>query len=122
MKNKRKLIIIVMLLFFIILIGVIGYMILLHVGFIDALYMTVITISTVGYGEVAVMTDTAKVFSIVIIFSGLATVGYGVTSLVTLFFEGEFKAAWRKKRMESRILDVITSYSIHYTKLYDYRT
>ncbi len=112
MKNKRKLIIIVMLLFFIILIGVIGYMILLHVGFIDALYMTVITISTVGYGEVAVMTDTAKVFSIVIIFSGLATVGYGVTSLVTLFFEGEFKAAWRKKRMESRILELNDHYIV----------
>jgi voltage-gated potassium channel len=73
----------------VIVVGIIGYSKLLHVGFIDAFYMTVITISTVGYGEVAAMTDPAKIFSICIIFSGLAVVGYGLTSLFSLFFEGE---------------------------------
>ncbi|MFA9463921.1 MAG: TrkA family potassium uptake protein [Velocimicrobium sp.] len=103
MKNKRKFVIISFLLLFVVVTGIVGYMILLKVGFIDALYMTIITISTVGYGEVGEMTDGAKLFSIFIILSGLTVFGYGITSLISLFFEGELKDAWRKRRMESKI-------------------
>ncbi len=46
MKNKRKFALILFFLFVILVTGVLGYMILLNVGFVDALYMTVITIST----------------------------------------------------------------------------
>lgn len=101
--NRRKFTLILLLFLAVILIGIIGYSRLLGVGFIDAFYMTVITISTVGYGEVAEMTDPAKIFSVCIIFSGLAVVGYGLTSVFSLFFEGELKDAWRKKRMETKI-------------------
>lgn len=96
----------------VIAVGVIGYIKLLNVGFVDALYMTVITISTVGYGEVRPMTDASKLFSIFLIFLGLTTVGYGVTSLVSLFFEGEFKAAWRKKRMEAKTQEIRGHYIV----------
>ncbi len=101
--NKRKFLLILVLFLTVILVGVIGYSQLLGVGIVDAFYMTVITISTVGYGEVTAMTDPAKIFSICIIFSGLAVVGYGLTSVFSIFFEGELKDAWRKKRMESKI-------------------
>ena len=89
--------------FAVIVIGVIGYSRLLGLGLVDAFYMTVITISTVGYGEVGVMTVPAKIFSICIIFSGLAVVGYGLTSVFSLFFEGGLKDAWRKRRMDTKI-------------------
>jgi len=112
MKNKRKLALILLFLLLILITGVVGYMILLHVGIVDALYMTVITISTVGYGEVGVMTDTAKLFSILIIFAGLATVGYGVTTLVSFFFEGELRDAWRRKRMETKIQELKDHYIV----------
>ncbi len=103
MDNQRKFIIILVLFLTIVMVGVYGYSSLLGVSFIDALYMTAITISTVGYQEVAEMTDAAKIFTIGIIVSGLGIAGYGLTSLVALFFEGELKDAWRKRRMESRI-------------------
>ena len=112
MKNRRKFLLIVLLLLIILITGVIGYMNLLHIGMVDALYMTVITISTVGYGEVGVMTDAAKLFSILIIFAGLATVGYGVTSLVSFFFEGELRDAWRKKRMDTKIQEMKNHYIV----------
>ena len=104
--NKRKFVYILVFLLMILAVGVVGYMTLLGVDMVDALYMTVITISTVGYGEVGVMTDTAKLFSIFIIFAGLATVGYGVTSLVSFFFEGELRDAWRRKRMDTKIQEL----------------
>ena len=112
MNNRRKFAIIVSLLLIIMLVGISGYMLLLDVSLIDALYMTVITISTVGYGEVGTMTDASKLFSIGIIFSGLTVVGYGATSIVSLFFEGELKDAWRKKRMEERIFNLDNHYIV----------
>ena len=112
MNSKRKITLILVFLLVILLTGMIGYMLLLHVSAVDALYMTVITISTVGYGEVGVMSDAAKLFSIFIIFAGLATVGYGLSSLVSYFFEGELRAAWRIKRMESKIQEMKNHYIV----------
>lgn len=112
MPHKQKFTIIAFLMAAVIFTGVIGYMILLDIGFVDALYMTAITISTVGFGEVAKMNDAAKLFSILIIFSGLGVVGYGVTSLFALFFEGTIKEAWRKKRMEAKIRELTDHYIV----------
>ena len=112
MQSRRKLTLILLILLIILATGVCGYMILLKVGFLDALYMTVITISTVGYGEVAAMTGAAKLFSIILIFAGLSAVGYGVSSLVSYFFEGELKVAWRRKRMEGKIGELTNHYIV----------
>ncbi|QSX07947.1 potassium channel protein [Alkalibacter rhizosphaerae] len=112
MEARRKFIFIITTFIIIITVGVIGYMNLLRINFIDALYMTVITISTVGYGEVAEMTDPAKFFSIGIIFAGLSVAGYGITSLVALFFEGELKDAWRRKQMENKIKQLTDHYIV----------
>lgn len=112
MNSKRKLVAILLALLVILLTGVFGYMTLLDVGFLDALYMTVITVSTVGYGEVAVMNGAAKLFSIFLIFAGLSAVGYGVSSLVSFFFEGELRVAWRKKRMDTKIQELKNHYIV----------
>lgn len=112
MENKRKFIFIIATFTIIIVVAVIGYMQLLDVGFIDALYMTAITISTVGYGEVGEMVAPAKIFTIFIIFSGLGVAGYGFTSLVALFFEGELKDAWRRKKMENKIAELNDHYIV----------
>ncbi|MDW7667939.1 MAG: ion channel [Bacillota bacterium] len=106
MENKGKFIFIGVMFFSVIAIGIFGYSVLLGVGFLDALYMTAITISTVGYGEIAEMTNEAKIFTIFLIFSGLGVAGYGITSIFALFFEGQLKDAWRKRRMEYKIKDL----------------
>lgn len=103
MKDMRKFIVIFMVLITLIFIGTIGYRYFLDVSIIDALYMTVITISTVGYSEVAEMSADAKLFTMLVIFLGLGIAGYTFTSIVSLFLEGEFKNAWRRKRMEIKI-------------------
>jgi voltage-gated potassium channel len=111
-NNKSKIVTILFMLLGVTMVGVSGYMLLLNVDFVDALYMTVITISTVGFGEVGVMTETAKLFTILIIFSGITVVGYGVTSLVASVFEGEWKAAWRRKRMNAKIQELHDHYIV----------
>lgn len=103
MTEKRKLATILTLFILLLVVGIVGYVILLDIPFIDALYMTIITISTVGYGEVSRMTNEAKMFSIVIIFWGVGIVGYSFTTLMVNILEGKIKDMWRDRRMDNTI-------------------
>lgn len=109
-KNKLKFISYTFLL--LILVGTIGYMILLRIQFVDALYMTVITISTVGFGEVAQMDTNAKIFSIFMIFWGVGIVGYTFTTLVVMFVEGKILDIWKGKKMDNKIANLDNHYII----------
>lgn len=80
--------------------GIIGYIILLKVNFVNALYMTVITISTVGFGEVAAMNSQAEIFLVILIFWGVGIVGYTFTTLVIFFVEGKMTEIWKGRNME----------------------
>ena len=112
MESKKKLTFISLLVLSLLLVGTIGYKVFLEVSFIDALYMTVITISTVGYAEVAQMDSEAKIFSILLIFTSLGTVGYLFSSIVSSFLEGDLKLAWRKRKMEKEISKLQVHYII----------
>lgn len=109
-KNKLKFISYTFIL--LILVGTIGYMILLRIQFVDALYMTVITISTVGFGEVAQMDTNAKIFSIFMIFWGVGIVGYTFTTLVVMFVEGKIIDIWKGRKMDSKIASLNNHYTI----------
>jgi len=76
-------------LFGIIILGVTGYMVIEGDGFLNALYMTVITISTVGFGEIHRLSDTGKIFTIFLIISSFTTYAYALTTISTHFFEGQ---------------------------------
>jgi len=112
MESHRKINFVVTILIALLLTGTIGYKFLLNVSVVDALYMTVITISTVGYSEVANMDAKAKLFTIFIIFFSLGTVGYLFTSIVSSFLEGDLKDAWRRRRMESHVTKLKDHYII----------
>ncbi len=112
MENRRKIIKIISMFLLVMVVSVCGYALILDISLIDALYMTAITVSTVGYGEVAEMTTLAKFFTIGVIFSGLSVVAYGFTSIVTTFFEGEFQVAWRRKKMLKKIEELKDHYIV----------
>ncbi|MGI5949231.1 potassium channel family protein [Peptoniphilus sp.] len=112
MEDKRKLKFIFYTFALLIIVGIVGYMILLKINFVDALYMTVITISTVGFGEVAQMDTEAKVFSIFMIFWGVGIVGYAFSNLIVLFVDGKIKDLWKGKKMEKKIANLKDHYII----------
>lgn len=103
MQYKKQIILAFFMFFSVAIVGTIGYYHLLNVNLIDALYMTVITISTVGYTEVGVMTPQSKLFSVFIIFWGVGTAGYAFTRSVVIFIEGSLTDLWRNKRMQKKI-------------------
>lgn len=73
--------------------------------FLDCVYMTVVSLTTVGYGEVIEVTgnDTAQIFTMVLITFGMGVILYGISSLTALFLEGELSGFLRKKRMAKQI-------------------
>jgi len=103
MSTRRRFIIIVSALVIIVSIGVIGYEIIEGWSFIDALYMTVITLSTVGYGEVHHLSTAGRIFSIVLIISGVGAMLYTLTTIVQYILEGGFGDILGRRRMKEKI-------------------
>lgn len=112
MEEKRKLKFILYAFALLLIVGVIGYMFLLKVDFIDALYMTVITISTVGFGEIGTTSNWSEFFSIIMIFLGVGIVGYAFTTVVAMFVEGKVKDFWKGSKMEKKIASLDDHYII----------
>lgn len=112
MESFKKVKLIIFLFVLVIATGVFGYKWILGVSFLDAFYMTVITISTVGYREVATMSPLAKTFTIFIIMGGLGIVGYGLGSVLNVFFEGRWQEEWRKKKMKAKIEKLSNHYIV----------
>ncbi len=85
------------------LIGIVGYLALFGYSFVDAFYMTVITITTVGFGEVHPFTSEEKVFTIFLILSSLFTFGYAVSSFSEYLISGDFFEQLKIKRVQKQI-------------------
>lgn len=87
--------------------GTTGYYLILNgkASFIDCLYMTVISLTTVGYGEVVTVTGNvaAQIFTMLLVSFGAGVILYGISTLTALLIEGELSGLLRKKKMEKQI-------------------
>ena len=85
------------------LIGTAGYMFIEGWKAFDALYMTVITVGTVGYGETLPLNTPGRVFTIFLILGGLGAVGYAFSSVTAFIVEGELTDVLRRRTMLAKI-------------------
>jgi len=87
-----------------VLVGTVGYQIVdPRYSPLDALYMTVITLATIGYGEVHPLTDGGKVFTIFLILGGVFVFFYAFTELIRTVVSGELQQFLGKRRMERNL-------------------
>ena len=84
-------------------IGVLGYMLIEGWSFHDALYMTIITVTTVGFGEVHPLSASGRIFTSLLILGGVGGIFYTLTTLIQYVMEGPFQNVMRRRRMNSRI-------------------
>ena len=112
MDEKRKLKFTFYSFAFLLIFGMIGYKFLLHVDFIDAFYMTVITISTVGFGEIGTTSNASEMFSVLMIFLGVGIVGYAFSTVVAMFVEGKVGDLWKGSKMNRKISALNNHYII----------
>ena len=79
--------------------GTAGYMLIEGWSISESLYMTFITISTVGFAEVQPLSPAGRHFTIIFLIFGIATFGYSISTVFSFFFEGQVVQSLRDRRM-----------------------
>ncbi len=82
--------------------GTVGYMVLEGFPFIDALYMTIITLTTVGFGEVRPLGPGGRLFTILLIFLGAGFVAYNLAYFTQLLLDGNLLDAYRRIKVQKQ--------------------
>ena len=95
----------------IVLAGTIGFMALEGWSVLDALYMTVITLSTVGFGEIHPISAAGRIFTIVLITAGVGAVAYLFSTLSQYVVSGALTGSFRSRRMQ-RTIDALSEHFI----------
>ena len=81
-------------------------------SFLDCLYMTVITIFTVGFKEVRELSPQGQIFTIFVILGGVGTALFAFTKIAEIAFEGGINKFWRRRRMEKELKNLKDHYII----------
>ncbi len=84
-------------------IGTGGYMILQGFSFVEALYMTVITLATVGFGEVKPLDETGRLFTILLILTGAAFVAYQLAYFSRLMLDVDLMDLYRRRKLKKSL-------------------
>ena len=93
----------IFLLIFVFIIGTYGYIIIENYTLLDAMYMTMITVASVGYNEVHPLTDSGKIFTSLLILLSVATYVYVITIVTSFIVEGEFRMYFKHLRVNKEI-------------------
>ncbi|HBC75697.1 MAG TPA: potassium channel protein [Candidatus Wallbacteria bacterium] len=109
---RRKLVNAFILIVFIFVSGVMGYVWLEGWSFFDALYMTVITLASVGYGETHELSANGRLFTIFLIVIGMGAFVYAISMVTALIIEGELNGYLRRKKMKAKIDKLHSHYII----------
>lgn len=84
-------------------VGVLGYVVFEGWSFTDSLYMTVITLTTVGYKEVRVLDVSGQLWTMILLITGVGTLFYAAVSSVELVVEGTVRGYFGRRRVEKAI-------------------
>jgi voltage-gated potassium channel len=108
----RRLLPVILLVTIIISFGTIGYMLIEGWGLLDSLYMTVITLSTVGFKEVGDLSTAGRLFTIILIIGGVGTVLYALGKGARFILEGELQEAFGRRILEKKVKGLKDHYII----------
>ena len=116
MNYQRKIVIALMLLIGLLVTGTVGYLLLEKNNpegewrFLDAIYMTVITLTTVGYENMG-MSDAGRVFTLFLLIGGFGVFTYSVTIATAFLIEGQLQSFFRQQKM-IRTVDKLSNHYI----------
>jgi voltage-gated potassium channel len=95
-----------------VMVGTSGYMLIEGWPFDDAFYMTIITLATVGYGEVHQISDTGRFFTIILIVAGVGYFMYVVGLIVQFLVEDRIREILGRRKLDKQIAKLKDHYII----------
>jgi voltage-gated potassium channel len=101
--NFRRFFFLSSLIVLVVVLGTTGFVFIEGYTFLEALYMTVITVSTIGYGEVRHLSNAGRVFNIFLIGASLITTAFAITMLTRYVVDGEINRYFKHRRIMSAI-------------------
>lgn len=108
----KRLALVLALIGFIISFGTTGYMVIEGWSFLDSLYMTVTTLTTVGFREIRELSDAGRWFTITLIIGGVGTMLYALSTGAKFILEGELQAIYGRRRLEKKMKALSDHYVI----------
>jgi voltage-gated potassium channel len=112
MENTKHLITGIIMALGIVIFGTAGYMLIEDWKLFDALYMTVITVSTVGFSEVHQISQVGRLFTILLVFFGVGFSLYIAAAVVQFMVEGRIRLILGRRRLEKKISRIKNHYII----------
>jgi voltage-gated potassium channel len=102
----RRLVVLLLVPFLLILIGTLGYGLIEGWSLFDSLYMTVITLSTVGYAETHELSWAGRAFTMLLILGGVSTLVYASTEFIRSIVSGEVRSVLGRQMMEHTLAEL----------------
>ncbi len=100
---RNRLLRLVFLFIITIAVGTVGYMVIERWTWSDSFYMTAITLSTVGFGEVRALSPAGRIFTVLLIFAGVGLIIYFLSSMAEYLVSLNMEHEWHKRRSSSMI-------------------
>jgi voltage-gated potassium channel len=100
------------LLFVILVSGTVGYTAIEHMSVFDSFYMTLITISTVGFGEISPLSQPGRILTIFIIVCGISLLTYSLGQIAKIFIEGELGKLLGRRKLGKQISELHGHYIV----------
>jgi voltage-gated potassium channel len=101
--TPRRLVVMLLVPVLFIVTGTVGYHLIERLPLFDSLYFTVITLTTIGYGDIAPKTDGGRLFTIFLALGGIFMLFYVATEAVRMTIGGEMQKALGRRRMEQSL-------------------
>lgn len=92
--------------------GTLGYTLIEEWSAFEALYMTIVTLSTVGFREVNSLSFEGRFFTILLIIFGVGTIAYTIGTLIQFMVEGQLRTLLGRKKVEKRISRLKSHYIV----------
>ena len=93
-------------------IGTFGFHFIEGWSFFEAFFMTLITVSTIGYGELHPLSQTGRYFDVVVIIMGVGTVAYSFMAITQLIVDGEAQRLLGRRRLDKKINAMTNHYIV----------
>jgi len=99
----RKVIIIAVVFVLLVLSGTFGYMYFENMDFWTGMYLTIITVFTVGYGDFVPVHPSGRIFTVLLVISSVSFVFYSFTKVTETMIEGELRGLYKRRKMNKEI-------------------